>query len=92
MKGNNMEKLMELSENGVEIAIIGPNKYMTPWSVCFTKETNGVKLEVRASAAEVNTAIDDAYAKWYGNIPAELKTLSIEHVPQAPCSDTDIPF
>jgi hypothetical protein len=92
MKGNNMEKLIELSENGVEIAIMGPNTFMTQWSVRLTKETNGVKLEVRAFADEVNTAINDAYAKWHGNIPAELKTLSIEHIPQAPSSDTDIPF
>jgi hypothetical protein len=92
MKENNVEKLIELSENGVEIAIVGPGKYIFNWSVCFAKEINGVKLEVRVFAAEINTAIDKAYAKWYGNIPAELKMLSIEHVPQAPRSDTDIPF
>jgi len=91
-----MEKLIEMMNAGVAIALYGGREYIYQggWSIAAKRTDDGIALEIKVTGDSLQLCIDDLYEKWLSATGRGLPSHSlkqIEYVPPAPLDD-EIPF
>lgn len=89
-----MNKLEELKQMGMRIAIWGNEIYEKKWHITCQGKFDGMEFKVTATAHDLQVAVDEAYDKFMAHAPKAMKTPVLEAFPppQRLTASDDIPF
>lgn len=90
-----MEKLIEMMNAGVNIAVFGGKEYnyKNEWSVNAKRNSDGVLLEIRTTGPDLQLCIDDLYERWLSATGRGLPTHSLKQIEYTPPAlDDEIPY
>lgn len=91
-----MEKLIELANAGVSLAIFSGKDFIygSKWNFTAKKSDDGIALEIKVQGNDLETCIDDLYERWLSATGRGLPHHSLKQIEYVapPQLDDDIPF
>lgn len=81
-----MEKLIEMMNAGVAIALYGGHEYVYRggWSITAKRTDDGIALEIKVTGDSLRLCIDDLYEKWLSATGRGLPTHSLKQIEYTP--------